>query len=472
MGADLDRDAPVREGDVLAGRYRVERVLAIGGMGVVVAARHVTLNQRVAVKVLTHNAGSSQATARFLTEAKASALLRSEHVVHVSDVGTLDNGQPFRVMELLEGEDLARVLETEGKLSVEQSVDWVLQACEGLAEAHAARIVHRDLKPGNLFRARRPDGSDIVKVLDFGVSKALSNDVRAEGTVTTTDAVFGSPLYMSPEQMQSASKADERSDIWSLGVVLYELVTGKMPFDAESMAGLAVRIATDPPTRMVQALPTVPPELEGVVFKCLEKKPDDRYPNVAELAADLEPFAPGARERVERIQRLVFGTTAPPRPVPSAPSMRRLPVGAETLGPLDTGDSSVPRILVTEKRRSPWPLALGVVIVAAAAFAGAMFVRGGTRIVTVTATASSPTTSAAVVAPPTQPSAEPSVSATTSPIESASAHEPATETVTSTSPHVTKHHKPVAAHEQPPTHVAATPTDTSMVISGISHDRK
>lgn len=457
---------------MLAGRYRVERVLAVGGMGIVVAARHVTLNQRVAVKVLMHNAGSSQATARFLTEAKASALLRSEHVVHVSDVGTLESGQPFMVMELLEGQDLAQVLEKEGRQPIEQAVDFVLQACEGLAEAHAARIVHRDLKPGNLFRARRPDGSDIVKVLDFGVSKALSTDVRAEGTVTTTDAVFGSPLYMSPEQMQSASKADERSDIWSLGVVLYELVTGKMPFDAESMAGLAVRIATDPPTRMAQVLPSVPPELEGVVFKCLEKKPEDRYANVAELAADLEPLAPGSRERVERVQRLVFGVTAPPRPAPSAPSLRRLPAGAETLGPLDTGESSAPRLVVPERRRSPWPLAAGVVVVAAAAFAGAMFVRGGSRA------SMSATQPPSAIPGPTARAVEsaalpPNPTVAREPVESASAPTPvALETVTGTAPR-TRHHKPTSRETSVhPTHTASAPADTSMVISGISRDRK
>jgi serine/threonine-protein kinase len=380
MGADFDRDAPVREGDVLAGRYRVERVLAMGGMGIVVAARHVQLNQRVAVKVLTHNAESSQANARFLTEAKASALLRSDHVVHVSDVGTLDNGKPFMVMELLDGLDLAQVLEAEGRLEIEQAVDYLLQACEGLAEAHAARIVHRDLKPGNLFRVRKKDGSELIKVLDFGVSKALSKDIRAEGTVTTTDAVFGSPLYMSPEQMQSASKADERSDIWSLGVVLYELLTRRMPFDAESMAGLAVRIATDPPDRLLSVLPNAPPPLEAVIMKCLEKKPDARYPNVAELASDLEPFCATARPRVERIQRLVFGTTIPPRSVPSAPSLRKLLVnGAETLGPVDTGEPSAPKLpALEEKPRRTLPLlslgAIGIGVFAVAV-AAAVFVK-------------------------------------------------------------------------------------------------
>ncbi len=471
MGVSVERDeAPVREGDVLAGRYRVERVLAIGGMGVVVAAKHIQLNQRVAVKVLTHNAKSSQANARFLTEAKASALLKSDHVVHVSDVGTLDNGQPFMVMELLEGDDLSQALERDGKLPIEQAVDYVLQACEGLAEAHAARIVHRDLKPGNLFRARRPDGSDMIKVLDFGVSKALSTDIRAEGTVTTTDAVFGSPLYMSPEQMQSASKADERSDVWSLGVVLYELLTRRMPFDAESMAGLAVRIATDPPIRLVEVLPGSPLALEAVIFKCLAKNPDDRYPNVAELAADLEPFAPESRARVERIQRIVFGSTNPPRPVPSAPSLRRLAIpGAETLGPLDAGERSSPSVVVpTEKKRRTWPIAIGVVVVCAGALATAMFVKqqNGAHVLGAESpqqlTIAPPSTAEMIVAhvDNTQQAAQ-----ATSPSSSSSA----------TRPHV--HHDPsattsVATATIAHTHDTSAASASAAVLTGISRDRK
>jgi serine/threonine protein kinase len=462
MGVDSDRDSPVREGDIIAGRYRVERVLATGGMGVVVAARHLQLNQRVAVKVLTHNVGSAQATARFLTEAKASALLRSDHVVHVSDVGTVDSGHPFMVMELLEGLDLAQVLEQEGKLPIDVAVDYLLQACEGLAEAHAARIVHRDLKPGNLFRARRPDGSEMIKVLDFGVSKALSTDVRAEGTVTTTDAVFGSPLYMSPEQMQSASKADERSDIWSLGVVLYELVTRKMPFDAESMAGLAVRIATDPPTRLAIALPGAPPELEAVIFKCLEKHQDKRYPNIAELAADLEPFAPESRPHVERIQRLVFGTTIPPRAVPSVPSLRRLVAhGAETLGPLDSGESSAAILIVPEKKRRAWPVAAAVVLAAGIAVTTAMLVHKNNV-----------TTAAAIPPPPTATTTAAPVLLTPPPVETLS---PITtivhaETVASASvpkPHVHRDSAPAMT-----TVSSALAAPSATVLTGISRDRK
>jgi len=477
MSAVTPDQSPVREGEVLAGRYRVERVLAVGGMGVVVAAKHVQLGHRVAVKVLTHNAGSSQSNARFLTEAKASALLRSDHVVHVSDVGTLDSGQPFMVMDLLEGADLAEVLDKEGKQPIAQAVDYVLQACEGLAEAHAARIVHRDLKPGNLFRALRPDGTEVIKVLDFGVSKAHSQDVRAEGTVTTTDAVFGSPLYMSPEQMQSATTADERSDIWSIGVVLYELLTRHMPFEAESMAGLAIKIAMEPPIRLLSVLPEAPPELEAVIFKCLAKNPQERYQNVAELAADLEPFAPSSRPHVEHIQRLVFGTTNPPRNVPSAPSLRRLvPAGAETLGPLDAGDSSSHAVVAPPKKRA-LPLAVGLLVVAAIGTAGVFLVKRGAQ------------GSTAVTAPPTHgvattlapPSAGPSVAIAPRPTaESATAAATATATTPTASEAPTHrpaqtsrpaHHPPVVATSVEPAHTAAA-TSSAGIITGISRDRK
>ena len=464
-------DAPVREGEVLAGRYRVERVLAVGGMGVVVAAKHVQLGHRVAVKVLTHNAGSSQSNARFLTEAKASALLRSEHVVHVSDVGTLDNGQPFMVMDLLEGADLAEVLDKEGRLPVDRAVDYVLQASEGLAEAHAARIVHRDLKPGNLFRARRPDGSDLIKVLDFGVSKAHSQDVRAEGTVTTTDAVFGSPFYMSPEQMQSATTADERSDIWSLGVVLYELLTQRMPFEAESMAGLAVKIAMEPPIRLLSVLPDAPPELEAVIFKCLAKNPQERYPNVAELAADLEPFSPTSRERVERVQRLVFGATNPPRNVPSAPSLRKLlPAGAETLGPLDAGSSSSFAARLPPPKRRALPIAIvGFVVVASIATVAAVLVKNGSGTTQGT-TRTDPTATQSTSVVDTSPKPSPSVAIAT-----------VAATTTATPPATTAeatHHAPVTkpTHTHtatPPTAASsAPPTASTPIITGISRDRK
>ena len=457
------KQTSLKEGDVLAGRYRIERVIAMGGMGVVVAARHVQLGQRVALKVLHENTASPQATARFLSEAKASAQLRSDHVVRVSDVGQLDSGEPFMVMELLEGADLAKVLEDEGPMPVSQAVEYVLQACEGLAEAHAARIVHRDLKPENLFRTLRANGAPVIKVLDFGVSKALSQNVRVEGTVTTTDAVFGSPLYMSPEQMQSAAKADERSDIWSLGVVLYELLSGRMPFDAESMAGLAVVVATEPPRRLLDDAPSAPIELEGVIDKCLQKRPEHRYPNVAELAADLEPFAPQARQHVENIQRLLQGATMPARSIPAAPSSNRLmSMGAETLGPLDSAMSGSFRA----PRRRPWiPFVIAGVAFVVVSTLGVLALSLGSR----NTAAHAPSAGVSGNASASSPSAPPEPP----PLAVAVATPDAVVTVTPTM--LVKPTGPRAAPSvkgSAPVAVTASVTPSASVITGISRDRK
>jgi eukaryotic-like serine/threonine-protein kinase len=318
-------------------------------------------------------------------------------------------------------------------------------------------------------------------VLDFGVSKALSQDVRAEGTVTTTDAVFGSPLYMSPEQMQSASKADERSDIWSLGVLLYELVSHKMPFDAESMAGLAVRIATDPPTRLINVLPTAPLELEGVIFKCLEKDPNKRYANIAELAADLEPFAPACRPQVERIQRLVFGSTNPPLVAPSAPSLRRLVAhGAETLGPLDAETSS-PAVVVTERKRRTWPFAVAVMATAGIVAATTVALRNFSSASSAPVSGMSPPApTVPVSAAPLSSSASSAVvtaltAAVVDTVEPLTTAAPSTAVAASTQkqPHIPIHsNRDVVSSGSGSGGVGHMPTAPSATISGISRDRK
>jgi serine/threonine-protein kinase len=296
---------------MIAGKYRVERVLGQGGMGVVVVAMHDELDQRVAIKFLLPEAvKDAEWVARFSREAKAAAKIRSEHVVRVFDVGKLPDGAPYMVMEFLEGKDLQSILNDRHHFSIEEAVDFVLQACEALAEAHAAGIVHRDLKPANLFLAHRSDGSPCVKVLDFGISKlAGPNDV----SVTSTQAIVGSPLYMSPEQMKAAKNVDKRSDVWSLGVLLQELVTGSPSFIASTSAELCALVLTASPTPLRVALPTAPAELERIVARCLEKNPDARYPNVGELARDLLPLAPGAATSVDRILRL-SGVANAPRP--------------------------------------------------------------------------------------------------------------------------------------------------------------
>jgi serine/threonine-protein kinase len=283
--------APVREGEILAGKYRVDRVLGVGGMGVVVAAHHINLDEPFAIKfLLPETLKNADAVARFTREARAAAKIKNEHVARVSDVGTLENGAPYMVMEYLEGLDLSEWLAQRGRMPIEQAVDMILQACEAIAEAHALGIIHRDLKPANLFVANRANGRLCVKVLDFGISKSS----HLGGAMTSTSALMGSPLYMSPEQMQSSKDVDPRSDIWALGVILYELVTGQAPFNAETLPELVLRIMRAPPPPLRQVIPDAPAALEAVLLRCLDKERSARFASVAELTAALAPFAPRA----------------------------------------------------------------------------------------------------------------------------------------------------------------------------------
>ncbi len=292
----------VREGDLLAGKYRIEKILGAGGMGVVVAAYHLQLDQRVAIKFLLPEVlGNAEAVGRFVREARASVKIMSEHVARVIDVGTLENSAPFMVMEYLDGGDLSAWLEQRGALPIEQAVEFILQACEAIAEAHGLGIVHRDLKPANLFCIRRPDGILSVKVLDFGISKLTGSQLSGSGMgMTRTTSVMGSPLYMSPEQLQSSRDVDTRTDIWSLGVVLYELLTKQVPFAGETLPELCIKIVNQPTPLIRNVRPDVPIGLEQVVCKCLEKDRNKRYLNVAELAVALSQYGPRASPRFGR----------------------------------------------------------------------------------------------------------------------------------------------------------------------------
>jgi eukaryotic-like serine/threonine-protein kinase len=271
-------------GSIVDGKFRIERILGEGGMGVVAVATHLQLEQLVALKVLRDPMiGDPEVVARFMREARASARLRSEHVCKVSDVGLLEDGAPYLVMELLEGSDLQGVI-AGGTLPIAVAADYVLQACVAIAEAHALGIVHRDLKPANLFLTKRLDGTPLIKVLDFGIAKASS---AGDFKITRTSAIMGSPGYMSPEQLRSTRDVDARSDIWALGVILYELVSGRLPFHGESITELAVKVVVDPP----EPLAVDAPAFTAVVYRCLEKAVDQRYQGVAALAADLAPLA-------------------------------------------------------------------------------------------------------------------------------------------------------------------------------------
>ena len=313
---------PVREGELVAGKYRVGTIIGVGGMGVIVAARHEQLDQPVAIKFVRGEAlGNDEAVQRFLREARAAAKLKSEHVAKVLDVGTLETGVPYMVMELLEGSDLARTIADQGPVAVEVAADWIAQACEALAEAHAAGIVHRDLKPQNLFLARTVGGAAKIKVLDFGVSKSSGTMTGGPGgALTRTSAMLGSPLYMAPEQMRSSRDVDARTDIWALGVVLFELLSQRWPFEAETLPELCLKVVSDPPRSLREMRPDLPEAVVRVVERCLEKDVGNRYAHAAELASALEPFLPPMSRAV--VERARMAIARPPEGATPARSMK------------------------------------------------------------------------------------------------------------------------------------------------------
>jgi tRNA A-37 threonylcarbamoyl transferase component Bud32 len=302
--------AGVEPGQILLGKYRIERVLGMGGMGVVVAATHVTLEERVAIKFLLPQAlGNAEAVARFLREARAAVRIKSEHVARVTDVGQLETGAPYMIMEYLDGADLGTVAQRRGAFSIEDAIECLLQACEAIAEAHALGIVHRDLKPANLFLVTRADGTPSVKVLDFGISKVTG--MASSGpdlSMTKTTTIMGSPLYMSPEQMASSRDVDARTDIWALGAILYELLTGTVPFQADTITQLCVMILQQSPPSLRALRPDAPEGLERVIVRCLNKDRNRRFATIAEFAHALAPFAPRrARLSIERVSRVIEG---------------------------------------------------------------------------------------------------------------------------------------------------------------------
>jgi serine/threonine protein kinase len=304
-------------GAIIAGKYLIEERIAQGGIGVIVAARHLALQKRVAIKYLRPEVLGDEALAeRFEREARLAAGIHSEHVVRIHDVGTLEDAGPYMVMEYLVGNDLSRSIQ-KGALPIARAVDYVLQTCDALAEAHALGIVHRDIKPENLFLAKRPSNTPILKVLDFGIAKAVPK--RGDGgqwaRQTSNNERLGTPLYMSPEQLQSTAGVDARTDIWALGVVLHELLTASMPFLGQDIPQLCASILVAAPARLTVSRPGSHPALEAVILKCLEKDPEQRFRNVAELAQELLPFGPpNAAARIERIKTVVRDGGASIRP--------------------------------------------------------------------------------------------------------------------------------------------------------------
>jgi serine/threonine-protein kinase len=338
------KESRVREGDVLAGKYLIERILGVGGTGEVVAARHLQLDAPVAIKFLLPEAlANAEAVARFDREARAAVQIKSEHVAHVLDVGVLESGAPYMVMEYLDGSDMEAWLIERGPLPTEQAVEFVLQACEAVAEAHTLGIVHRDLKPANLFVIRRPDGVLSVKVLDFGISKHTALD-DSGSRLTRTAALVGTPFYMSPEQMQSSAGTDTRADIWALGVILYELLTGEAPFKGESMPQLALQVVSSPAPALRDKRPDAPEGLEYVILRCLEKEPAARFADVADLARALVEFGPPRAgisfDRIQGVMRSAGVSSTPMQFLEPPPSVKAARPAKPSSTPASWGHTS------------------------------------------------------------------------------------------------------------------------------------
>lgn len=355
----------VAQGDILAGKYIVERVLGAGAMGVIVAARHTDLGELRALKfMLPHMLGDADGAERFLREAKAACRLKSQHAVKIFDVGKLDNGAPFIVMEYLEGVDLKDLLEGKKMLPIPEAINYLLQTCEAVNEAHSLGIIHRDLKPANLFLAKGLGDAPIVKVLDFGIAKISAPPGSKEQDMTATNMVMGTPLYMSPEQMRSTKNADARSDIWSLGVILYRMLTGRLPFVAETaLEMMALVLSPDPPPHPSLYRQDLSPELEHVILKCLEKDISNRFQSVRDLVDAVvhavDPRSAGGRsaltnlEATEALKTHVWHS--------HGMSKRESSFGARPMPPSESGSkqAAVPISQALSFPPSPSPLADG-----------------------------------------------------------------------------------------------------------------
>jgi serine/threonine-protein kinase len=386
-----------RPGHVLLGKYRIERLLGAGGMGAVVLATHLQLEERVAIKFLLSSvARQPEMVERFLREGRTAIKIRSEHCVRVLDVGILDGGQPYMVMEFMEGRDLEHTIRELGPLPVADAIDYVLQAGEALAEAHALGTVHRDIKPANLFLTRRADGTASVKVLDFGISKAAGP--AGNMGMTSTQAVMGSPLYMSPEQMRSSKDVDARSDIWALGTVLYEALAGMPPFDGETVTALIIKITQDPAPPVRLRRPDVPPQLEAALMGALEKDRSRRYQTMADFAAALAPFgSPSASSSADRIAR-VLGSPRPRQP--SAANLSPLAATAPAIAGVQTQSAHAVTGARTTTGGSRAPIVIGALV-------ATLLVAGLTGAALLKRSSPSPAAAAALPAPPTSVAAPP-----------------------------------------------------------------
>lgn len=325
-------------GQIVGERYCVGQLLGSGGMGLVFEGTHIELGSPVAIKVVRPQfAQDSHILERFVNEARNVAALTSPHIARVFDAGKLRTGEAYLVMERLVGQDLASLLAQSGPLPWPLAVSYVAQACDGLAEAHAHGVVHRDLKPEHLFIVESSASQPLVKILDFGISKNIH---QSEARMTLPGDSIGSPLYMSPEQVQNPALVDERTDVWSLGVVLYEAVTGRLPFNGETVAQVQWQVIAEDPEPLTRRCPDAPPALEAVVLRCLGKSPAERFQSVDELRQALrnisEVAEPVAAPPTSAEPASIQPTAAPP-PSPAPPSAAPAP---QTRPVLDAGSAA------------------------------------------------------------------------------------------------------------------------------------
>lgn len=356
----------------LESKYEILESLGGGGMGRVLRARHRQLKRLVAIKLLHQDLRGSESVTRFLREARAAAQIRSVHVAHVMDAGILRSGQPYIVMEYLQGQDLSRLVATQGRLPVEQAVDYTLQALEALAEAHALEIIHRDIKPGNLFATRVVTGDTAIKVVDFGLAKTSHALDTLDPGVTERGAVLGTPSYMAPEQFVDAQDVDARADIWGVGASLFELLTGVPPFRGGNLPQIYTAVMHQPIAGIRSVVPELSAGLEEVVGTCLTRDRNQRYDTVAQLAAALAPFgADGASARAQRIQRISDGVRdSADSNETSVSGEREIPVPATTPGTISSTFARAPKNmggnqLEATPRRSSRKVLFGVAVIGA-----------------------------------------------------------------------------------------------------------
>ena len=440
---------PIRVGELLDNKYRIERLIASSGMGIVYLATHLDIEQPVAIKFLLESRKDPQAMARFKREARAMGRVRNDHAVRVLDVDELDAETPFIVMEYLEGRDLHSLMREIGKLPLAFTCDLLLQACEALAAAHAEGVVHRDLKPSNIFVVPQADGTAHIKVIDFGIAKLRGEIDRGEA-VTHTSTLVGSPRYMSPEQVANAAEVDHRSDVWALGVMLQEMLTGQRCFDAQGVGPLLVAISTRPPVAIRSILPDVPAGIVETLAKALTKNPAHRTPHVLAFAETIAPFTPTGPGRMARIRQVATRGAADPQ---SAKLSLEVPSTPE----LTSTASAVVEVPQRRRAGTGWiTLAAAAIAFGLAAVTGAVFLVSRAKAPTAAAAAPPPTV--AVPVPPASIAA-PTTPATLEPLEDkpASASSSAAPSKAPKAPSAAP-----AAHPKPVTTAAtsAKPADT------------